>query len=222
MRNSLGCKTITRRHQTQAEEKSPCRTRSDPTKAASVYRASTFKYSISSFSPDQDPTSRSCEYAPFIDKETEALEDEVACSSHVDGNSTFFRLVCKPREAALGQFQRLEGGLQGHPRGKLRSPWSPSLKVILSPAQGKEAEKNTDHCYRNIQSWIFRVLEFAGWGFDPLTTQLIDWIRWKMLKNLARCLVHSREIRNGNALISRWSYNCWRAQIFLWTILFNF
>ena len=163
MRNSLGRKTITRRHQTQAEEKSPCRTGSDHAKAASVYRASTmFKYSISSFSPDHDPPRRSYEYAHFIDKETEAPEDEVACSSHVDGNSTFFRLVCKPREAALGQFQKLEGGLQGHPRGKLRGPWSPSLKVILSPVQGKEAEKNTDHCYRNIQSWIFKVLEFAG------------------------------------------------------------
>lgn len=44
-----------------------------------------FKYSISSFSPDHNPTSRSYEYAHFIDKETQAPEDEVACPSHGDG-----------------------------------------------------------------------------------------------------------------------------------------
>lgn len=95
MRNSLGHRMISQRHQTRQQENPHAG------QGVIVLRWPVFiehllcsEDSISSFSPDHHPTSRSDEYAHFIDKETEAPEDEVACSSHVDGNSTFFRLVC--------------------------------------------------------------------------------------------------------------------------------
>ena len=95
MRNSLGRRTISQRHQTRQQENPHAGW------GGIVLRQPVFikhllcsEYSVSSFSPDHDPMNRSYEYAHFIDKEMEAPEDEVACSSHVDGNSTFFRLVC--------------------------------------------------------------------------------------------------------------------------------
>ena len=95
MRNSLGRRTISQRQQTRQQENPHAG------QGGIVLRQPVFiehllcsECNISSFSPDHDPTSRSYEYAHFIDKEIKATEDEVACSSHVDGNSTFFRLVC--------------------------------------------------------------------------------------------------------------------------------